>query len=99
MNNATAPLIQAVAVNHNTSPYTELLLRSLYARHSSTLNLTITVVDNASTDDMTSLRACSLRSKFPCSSRALTPRPSSIHMARSFSALSATIRAVITISS
>ena len=65
MNNATAPLIQAVTVNHNTSPYTELLLRSLDARHSATLNLAVTVIDNASTDDMTSLRALLAEKQIP----------------------------------
>ena len=48
-------LIQAVTVNHNTSRYVELLLRSLYAKHTSELNMAITVMDNGSGDDMTDL--------------------------------------------
>ncbi|MEZ4706729.1 MAG: hypothetical protein R3A44_05970 [Caldilineaceae bacterium] len=47
--------IQAVTVNHNTSGYVELALRSLYKRHSNNLDLSITIMDNASTDDVTSL--------------------------------------------
>ena len=49
--------IEAVTVNHNTSRYMELMLRSLFARHPSNLNLSVTVFDNASQDDMTELRA------------------------------------------
>lgn len=59
-----ASFIQAVTVNHNTSSYTELLLRSLVARHA-TLDLTITVMDNNSTDDMTSLRAFLAEEQIP----------------------------------
>lgn len=49
--------IEAAVVNHNTSSYVELTLRSLFARHSSDLDISITVFDNASVDDVTSLRA------------------------------------------
>lgn len=49
--------IEAVTVNHNTSSYVELMLRSLFARHSSDLDLSITVFDNDSGDDATGLRA------------------------------------------
>jgi hypothetical protein len=49
--------IEAVTVNHNTSPYMELMLRSLFAHHPGVLNLSLTVLDNASTDDMTELKA------------------------------------------
>lgn len=65
MNNTTSPFIQVVTVNHNTSSYAELLLRSLYARHSAPLNLALTVIDNASTDDMTSLRAFLAEKQIP----------------------------------
>jgi hypothetical protein len=56
-NNSSSKYIQAVAVNHNTSKYTELMLRSLFARHSPSLDLSITVFDNDSQDDMTALEA------------------------------------------
>jgi hypothetical protein len=49
--------IEAVTVNHNTSLYTELMLRSLFATHSTRLDLSFTVVDNASEDDLLALRA------------------------------------------
>lgn len=49
--------IQAVVVNHNTSKYTELMLRSLFARHSLDLDLSIVVLDNGSQDDRTGLEA------------------------------------------
>jgi len=49
--------IQAVVVNHNTSKYTELMLRSLFTRHSSDLDLSVTVLDNDSQDDQTGLTA------------------------------------------
>jgi len=42
--------IQAVSVNHNTSRYLELMLRSLFAQHPVGLNLAVSVFDNASTD-------------------------------------------------
>ena len=45
--------IEAVSVNHNMSPYMELMLRSLRARHAaSPLDLAVTVFDNASDDEM-----------------------------------------------
>jgi hypothetical protein len=53
----TAFRIQAVTVNHNTSRYTELMLRSLFARHPSGLNMSITVFDNGSQDELTELEA------------------------------------------
>ena len=43
--------LQAVVVNHNTSKYTELMLRSLFARHSNSLDFSITIFDNGSQDD------------------------------------------------
>ncbi len=52
----TSPSIQAVTVNHNTSAYTELMLRSLYANHPN-LNINVTVMDNCSTDNMADLMA------------------------------------------
>jgi hypothetical protein len=49
--------IEAVTVNHNTSRYMELMLRSLFARHPSSLDLSVTIFDNVSQDDATGLRA------------------------------------------
>jgi hypothetical protein len=51
--------IKAVTVNHNTSAYLELMIRSLFARHPqvSGLNFSLTIYDNASQDDMTDLKA------------------------------------------
>lgn len=49
--------IQAVVVNHNTSQYVELMLRSLFARHPSSLDISVTVLDNNSQDDKASLEA------------------------------------------
>ena len=49
--------IEAVTVNHNTSQYCELMLRSLVAHHPHEQALSLTVFDNASTDDMSSLEA------------------------------------------
>lgn len=48
--------IEAVSVNHNTSLYMELMLRSLFARHSPDLDLSVTVFDNTSEDDRIGLR-------------------------------------------
>lgn len=47
--------IAAVSVNHNTSAYMELMLRSLFACHSAAPPLNLTIFDNASTDDMSEL--------------------------------------------
>ncbi len=56
MNNHPASKhIQAVVVNHNTSRYTELMLRSLFARHPADLDLSVTVFDNGSQDDLAPL--------------------------------------------
>ncbi len=52
-----SPLIQAAVVNHNTSAFSELLLRSLFAAHPHLPNLRVRVDDNASTDDMSGLRS------------------------------------------
>lgn len=49
--------IEAVTVNHNTSRYMELTLRSLLAHHAHGLNINLTVFDNASTDDTAELVA------------------------------------------
>lgn len=51
--------IAAVSVNHNTSLYMELLLRSLFATHPdpNALGLALTVLDNQSEDDTATLRA------------------------------------------
>lgn len=48
--------IAAVSVNHNTSAYMELMLRSFFACHPSGLSCDLTVFDNGSTDDQTELR-------------------------------------------
>lgn len=57
--------IEAISVNHNTSPYMELMLRSLAAHHGRDLDLAVTVADNASTDDTTDLRAYAARMGIP----------------------------------
>lgn len=49
--------IEAVVVNHNTSSFTELCLRSLFATHLETLDIAVTVMDNQSQDDTSALRA------------------------------------------
>ncbi|MFD2081211.1 Glycosyltransferase, GT2 family [Actinopolymorpha cephalotaxi] len=51
---ARPALIRAVVVNHDTSPWTELVIRSSYAQHPG-LDLALTVYDNASTDDRAGL--------------------------------------------
>lgn len=56
-NNALSRNIQAAVVNHNTSVYAELMLRSLFARHSDRLDIAITVFDNQSSDDRKRLDA------------------------------------------
>ena len=49
---AGPPQIQAVIVNHNTSPFSELCLRSLFATEGTMkTSLTVTVMDNHSDDD------------------------------------------------
>jgi hypothetical protein len=60
-----ADRIEAVSVNHNTSPYMELMLRSLFARHAPGLDLRLTVFDNASDDDGGGLRAYAARRGVP----------------------------------
>lgn len=59
--------IAAVCVNHNTSAYTELMLRSLFTTHSSPqdLGLSLTILDNASEDDTSSLRAYAAQVEVP----------------------------------
>jgi GT2 family glycosyltransferase len=57
-------LIRAVVVNHNTSRWTELVVRSLFARHPD-LDIELTVYDNASTDDSSGLRAAAARFRVP----------------------------------
>jgi hypothetical protein len=49
-------MIDAVVVNRNTSLFTELLIRSLKATHIRSLEIALTVLDNNSTDETTSLR-------------------------------------------
>ncbi|MGE5222206.1 MAG: hypothetical protein ACM3PY_07205 [Omnitrophica WOR_2 bacterium] len=55
INNPFSRNIQAVAVNHNTSGYSELLLRSLFTHHPDELDISVTVYDNDSQDDRSSL--------------------------------------------
>jgi hypothetical protein len=57
--------IEAVTVNHSTSAYMELMLRSLFARHTPDLDLALTVFDNASEDDTAGLRAYAERMGVP----------------------------------
>ncbi|MBV9788813.1 MAG: hypothetical protein JOZ51_11600 [Chloroflexi bacterium] len=57
--------IEAVAVNHNTSPYMELMLRSFFKHYSADLPFSLTVFDNASTDDMTDLVAFAAQMNVP----------------------------------
>lgn len=57
--------IAAVAVNHNTSAYMELLLRSLFGTHADLPNLSLTILDNASEDDTSALRTYAARVGVP----------------------------------
>jgi hypothetical protein len=59
--------IAAVSVNHNTSLYMELMLRSLFATHPAVdaLGLSLTVLDNASEDNTAALRAYAARMGVP----------------------------------
>lgn len=51
------PRIEAVAVNHNTSAYMELMLRSFFQHHPNISNLKMTVCDNGSQDGSEVLQA------------------------------------------
>jgi len=64
-NHPLSPYIQAVVVNHNTSKYTELMLRSMFARHPSDLDISITVLDNNSQDDKAGLDAFARAREIP----------------------------------
>jgi hypothetical protein len=59
--------IAAVTVNHNTSAYVELLLRSLVTTHPplTQLGLSVTVLDNASEDDTSQLHAFATSAGIP----------------------------------
>jgi hypothetical protein len=59
LENLSEHLIKAVAVNHNTSAYMELMARSLFARHpqDSGLHFSLHIFDNASQDDMTDIES------------------------------------------
>jgi hypothetical protein len=48
--------IEAVVVNHNSSIFTELMLRSLFATHKPEPGISITIMDNNSTDNMDILK-------------------------------------------
>ena len=65
--------IKAVTVNHNTSAYTELMLRSLFAHHSG-LDLSLTIYDNASEDDLAPLKAYARRQGVPVVPSGFTTR-------------------------
>ena len=58
-------LVRAVTVNHNTSDYLELMLRSLFHYHPSGLNLALTVYDNDSQDDSNLLHAYAASKDIP----------------------------------
>lgn len=59
--------IAAVCVNHNTSLYVELMLRSLFANHTALdrLGLGLTILDNQSEDDTATLRAAAAATGVP----------------------------------
>lgn len=65
MNPVPSYRIAAVSVNHNTSAYMELMLRSLFACHPTGLSLSLTVFDNASTDGMQELRSYAAKMHVP----------------------------------
>ncbi|KAB8145565.1 hypothetical protein F8S13_00295 [Chloroflexia bacterium SDU3-3] len=48
--------IEAVSVNHNTSAYMELMIRSLFARNQRRPSFALTICDNDSVDDLADLR-------------------------------------------
>lgn len=52
----TEPTIHAVIVNHSTSVFVELAIRSFYATHPGEERVRFTVMDNASSDDTAPLR-------------------------------------------
>jgi GT2 family glycosyltransferase len=52
-----APRILAAVVNHNTSAFCELMVRSFFNAHPDLPNLSLRVYDNASDDDTAPLRA------------------------------------------
>jgi len=62
---AKTPTIQAAVVNHNTSAFTELMLRSLFATHPNAPYLSVRVYDNASTDDTRGLRSYAAEMNVP----------------------------------
>ncbi len=47
--------IEAISVNHATSLYMELMLRSLFVQHPAKLPMSLTIMNNASDDDTTTL--------------------------------------------
>jgi hypothetical protein len=57
MHEPPRPSIHAVTVNHNTSRFMELMLRSLETMHDWAAEIALTVYDNASTDDTSALLA------------------------------------------
>ncbi len=67
--------IHAVTVNHNTSLFCELMLRSLFASHRANFPLSMTVMDNASTDDTTILQAYCQAQGIPFRQSGFTTEP------------------------
>lgn len=65
MQNSQPLQIAAVSVNHNTSAYMELMLRSLFVRHSAQLPLSLTIFDNGSNDDIGQLRSYAAKMNVP----------------------------------
>jgi hypothetical protein len=63
----TSTHIEAVVVNHDTSRYVELLLRSFFARHRAHpgVRVAVTVYDNDSRDDVDQLRDYTERRSIP----------------------------------
>jgi hypothetical protein len=66
--------ILAVSVNHDTSAYMELMLRSLFATHGDAPPLAIVVLDNASEDDTAPLRAFAAARGVPIEPSGFTTR-------------------------
>jgi hypothetical protein len=66
--------IDAVTVNQNTSEYTELMLRSLFKRHTDLRGVSITVLDNNSDDNTSPLKAYLKSKGIPFVKTQWTPR-------------------------
>lgn len=64
--------IQGVVVNHNTSLFTELCLRSLFAMHDASLDMAVTILDNNSQDNTSQLQAYTTAQGIPFQSSGFT---------------------------